>query len=158
MSESDGVDMEENNCNESKSKRSRQAEPTHPITPGLSTAAEKDITRSELTEYRTDCTDDGVKERVDNALGKGLREGKRAENKLKKGKVKDLDNSADKEDFSTVVPAIPTGKRKYIKKDTVFWESKRRKGKGNKEMTVRREDGGVRQEPVIEGICTSNSL
>ena len=83
--ESDSVDMDVSTCNESKSKRSRQAEPTLPITsglrlntpppitsglrlsnlpttPGLSTAAETDITRNELKEYRTDCTEDGVQE------------------------------------------------------------------------------------------------
>ena len=46
MCESDSMGTDESNCKESKSKRSRQAEPTLPITSGLSTAAVTDITRN----------------------------------------------------------------------------------------------------------------
>ena len=123
------LDVDVSNCNGSKTKKSRLAEPTLPITSGLSTAAEKDITRSDCTEFGTDCTDGGVMKSVVNALGKGLRDEKREENKRKKGKVKDLDNSAEKEVCTTVLPALPTGKRKYVKKDMAYWNSKKRKGK-----------------------------
>ena len=144
--ESESVDMEESNCNESKTKRSRQTEPTHLVTSGLSTAVENDITRrGVITEEGTDCTEDGVKERVDNALGKGSREVMGRENGLMKGKVEDLYIFTDKEEVKTVVPAILTGKRKYIKKDTEFWEAKRLKGKGNKKIVTR--SGDVKRSP-----------
>ena len=123
------LDVDVSNCNGSKTKKSRLAEPTLPITSGLSTAAEKDITRSDCTEFGTDCTSGGVTERAVNALGKGLRDGKREVNKRKKGKVEDLANSEVRDVSDTVLPTLPTGKRKYVKKDTAYWSGKKRKGK-----------------------------
>ena len=67
------------------------------------------------------------------------------ENGLMKGKVEDLYIFTDKEEVKTVVPTTLTGKRKYIKKDTEFWEAKRLKGKGNKKIVTR--SGDVKRSP-----------
>ena len=40
----------------------------------------------------------------------------------------------DIEVITMVVPAVSKGKRKYVKKDTLYWNSK--KGKGNNRGTV----------------------
>ena len=71
-----------------------------------------------------------------------MREVTGVENSSMKGKVEDLYISAEKEVFNMVVPAISTGKRKYIKKDMDYWESTKRKGKGNKKMTDTSGDTG----------------
>ena len=123
------LDVDVSNCNGSKTKKSRLAEPTLSITSGLSTAVEKDITRSDCTEFGQDCTSGGVTERAINALGKGVKNGKREENKRKKGKVEDLANSEVRDVSDTVLPILITGKRKYVKKDTEYWSKKKRKGK-----------------------------
>ena len=49
----------------------------------------------------------------------------------------------------------PTRKRKYVKKDTDYWESKRKKEKGNKKSAGMRENIEVRQEP---GVVEENVL
>ena len=62
-----------------------------------------------------------------------------------KGKVRGFVHiSAEKEVISTAIPSISTGKRKYVKKDTDYWESKKKKEKGNKKMTNMSGDTGVR--------------
>jgi len=129
VSELSSTDVDVSNCNGSKTKKSRLAEPTLSITSGLSTAVEKDITRSDCTEFGQDCTSGGVTERAINALGKGVKNGKREENKRKKGKVEDLANSEVRDVSDTVLPILITGKRKYVKKDTAYWSGKKRKGK-----------------------------
>ena len=124
------LEVDVSDWNGSKTKKSRLAEPTLSITSGLSTAVEKDITRSDCTEFGQDCTSGGVTERAINALGKGVKNGKREENKRKKGKVEELANSEVRDVSDTVLPILKTGKRKYVKRDTEYWSNKKkRKGK-----------------------------
>ena len=83
-SELSSMSMDVSNCNESKTKKSRQAELTHPTTSGLSTAAELDITRSDFKEYGAEyITEDGVRKSIINVEEKESREVK----SLKEGKV-----------------------------------------------------------------------
>ena len=73
-SELNSNSMDMSNCNESKTKRSRQAEPT-PTTSGLSMAAELDITRNDFKEYGAKCiTEDGVRKSIINVEEKESRE------------------------------------------------------------------------------------
>ena len=93
----------------------------------MSTAAEKDITGSGCTEFGQDSTSDGVLERAENALGKGEMNGKRVENKRKKGKVEGMTNSELSDVDNTVLPILKAAKRKYVKRDIEFWENKKKK-------------------------------
>ena len=50
------------------------------------------------------------------------------------------------------------GKRKYIKRDTIYWESKKLKGKRNDKTADRSGSTEVRQEPAIVGPMTARGL
>ena len=81
--------------------------------------------------YRAECiTENGVRQIVVN-IGE-QEKGRSKRPREEKGKVRGLEQiGPEKEVITMVVPAVSTGKRKYIKKDTEYWNSKKKKGKGS---------------------------
>jgi hypothetical protein len=84
------------------------------------------ITRDESKEQGNECKiEDGVKESVVSA-GEEIR-GVTEVTKVK-GKAKVLGSSSP--EVSTGEIVVKAGKRKYVKRDTNYWESRAKKGKG----------------------------